>query len=187
VKYDPNKHHRRSTRLKNYDYTTPGAYFITICTYRRECLFGEIINGSMQLNKLGQIVLDEWLRSVEIRQEIGFDAWVIMPNHFHGIIVINPATLVGANGRSPLQGMPSKTMKPRSLSSFIAGFKSITTQRINIVRNLPRVPVWQRNYYDRIIRDQAALQQIRQYIDNNPLSWQQDQLHPDRLPQETEA
>lgn len=182
MKYDPNKHHRRSTRLKNYDYTAPGAYFITICTHQRECLFGEIVDREMQLNEIGQIASDEWLRSVEIRQEIEFDAWVIMPNHVHGIVVIEPVALsvgVGANGRSPLQGTMPQTMKPRSLSSFIAGFKSITTQRINIARDSPRVPVWQRNYYDRIIRNEASLQQIRQYIHNNPLSWQQDQLHPD--------
>jgi REP element-mobilizing transposase RayT len=184
VKYDPNKHHRRSIRLKGYDYSSVGAYFITICAYQRACLFGEIVDGMMQLNEFGQIVADEWLKSSEIRREIALGEWVVMPNHIHGIVFIQPVEShnpvgandngVGANGRSPLQ-----LMKPRSISSFIAGFKSATTKHINIIRNMPRVPVWQRNYHKHIIRNQALLEKIRQYVQTNLLSWNADQLHPD--------
>ncbi len=185
MKYDPTKHHRRSIRLKGYDYSLAAAYFITICAYERECLFGEITDGVMQLNEIGQIVADEWERSPEIRPEIELDNWIIMPNHIHGIFVICESAndvavgandvAVGANGRSPL---PIR-MKPRSLSSFVSGFKSATTRRINLTRNAPGTSVWQRNYYDHIIRNESSLQNIRQYICNNPLSWEVDQLHPD--------
>jgi putative transposase len=181
VKYDPDKHKRRSIRLKGHDYPAAGMYFITLCTYRRECLFGEIADGIMQLNPLGKIVADEWLRSSEIRQKIGFDAWVIMPNHLHGIVVIETTAElsggVGANGRLPLRGV-APSMKPRSLSSLVAGFKSATTKRINIHRNAPGNPVWQRNYYEHIIRNNPSLQTIQTYIHNNPQSWPTDQLYP---------
>jgi REP element-mobilizing transposase RayT len=164
-------------------------YFVTICTFQRQCLFGEIVAGETRLNELGQIVVHEWLRSQDIRQEIDFDAWVIMPNHIHGIVVIHPPNTpqssdtqrhpVGANGRSPLHGIAFQPMKPRSLSSFIAGFKSATTKQINLIRNAPGTPVWQRNYYDHIIRNEISLEHLRAYIHNNPLSWQEDPLHPD--------
>jgi len=150
----------------------------------------------MRLSEYGQVVSDEWLQSREIRQEIDFDAWVIMPNHLHGIVIIQSLDIhpdsgqsndgVGANGHSPLRATPSTNpnpmippMKPRSISSFVVGFKSATTKQINILRNAAGAPVWQRNYYEHIIRNDEALQQIRQYIHNNPLTWPEDQLHPD--------
>ena len=186
MKYDPDKHHRRSIRLPGYDYSQPGAYFVTICVDRRECLFGDVVDGQMRLNQYGEIVADEWQRSSVIRQEIELDAWVVMPNHFHGIVIINP---VGANGRSPLRRSPLRRsppgnyvrpqMKPKSLSSLMAGFKSITTKKINILRDASGTKLWQRNYYEHIIRNQEAMDKIRQYIINNPLSWSIDQLHPD--------
>ena len=178
MKYDPAKHHRRSIRLKGYDYSQAGFYFVTVCCYQRQRLFGKIVDGVMQLNQYGEIVQNEWLKSSIIRPEIELDEYVVMPNHFHGIIVINP---VGANSASPLPSSATPThpsMKPRSLSSIIAGFKSAVTKKINLIRNAPGTPVWQRNYYEHIIRNENALNNIRQYIINNPLSWHQDQLHP---------
>jgi putative transposase len=190
MKYDPEKHHRRSIRLKGYDYSSAGSYFITICTYERECLFGDIFDGEMQLNQYGQIIAEEWQRSSVIRQEIELDLWVVMPNHFHGIVIITDN--VGANGRSPLpspmqsdrsplpnRSFPQPSMRPKSLSSLVAGFKSATTKRINIARNSPSSPVWQRNYYEHIIRDESSFQKIRQHIQMNPIAWEVDQLHPD--------
>jgi len=175
--YDPAKHHRQSIRLKGYDYTTTGMYFITVCVYQRQCLFGELINSDMRLNQCGEIIVNEWSRSQLIRQEIELDSWVIMPNHFHGIVVIN--SNVGANGYSPPQPHDNSfQMKPRSLSSLMAGFKSVTTKQINILRNSPGLPVWQRNYYDHIIRNEESLTKIRQYILDNPLSWDKDRLNP---------
>jgi putative transposase len=188
MKYDPNKHHRRSIRLPGYDYSQSGAYFVTICAYQRQCIFGEIIDGQMCLNQCGAIIADEWQKSSVIRKEIELDAWIVMPNHFHGIVIIknivrkNCDHIVEANGdddggenaRSPLQGM-----KPKSLSSLMAGFKSITTKKINILRDAATTPLWQRNYYEHIIRNPDAMYKIRQYIINNPVSWEIDQLHPD--------
>ncbi|WP_019498091.1 transposase [Pseudanabaena sp. PCC 6802] len=190
MKYNPEKHHRRSIRLKGYDYSAAGSYFITICTHQRECLFGEISNGEMHLNQYGQIIAEEWQRSSVIRQEIELDLWAIMPNHFHGIVIITDN--VGANGRLPLlpppmqsdpSSLPDRTfarssMQPKSLSSLIAGFKSATTKHINIARNSPSSPVWQRNYYEHIIRDETSCQKIRQYIQTNPIAWEIDRLHP---------
>ncbi len=184
MKYNPNKHHRRSLRLKGYDYSAAGAYFITICTFQRQCLFGQVVEGEMQLNEFGQIVAEEWLHSKEIRQEIDFDEWVIMPNHLHGIVLIESIDPVGANGclpSSPWCNDPHRLvppMRPRSLASLIAGFKSATTTRINTLRDAAGTPIWQRNYYDHIIRNERSLQHIRHYTTNNPLTWADDQLHP---------
>ena len=179
MRYDPAKHHRRSIRLKGYDYSQAGFYFVTICCYQKQCLFGEIVDGVMQLNQYGEIVEKEWTRSPLIRQEIELDKYIVMPNHFHGIVIINP---VGANGRSPLQ-QPSHfsehpSMKPKSLSSLMAGFKSVVTKKINLIRKSPGTPIWQRNYYEHIIRREESLNKIREYVVNNPLLWEGDQLHP---------
>jgi putative transposase len=106
MKYDSFKHHRQSIRLKGYDYSANGVYFITICAYQRNCLFGAIANGVMHHNEYGQIVDEEWLKSAEIRQEIGLGEWVVMPNHIHGIVIIDrpkPVNSVGAQGLAPLQ------------------------------------------------------------------------------------
>lgn len=203
--YDPNNHSRRSVRMRGYDYAGPGAYFVTLCVRQRECLLGEIVrtdsvgahgraprssaiargmslamvsgltgNVCMKLSGFGTIVQDEWRRSVFIRPEIELDAFVVMPNHVHGIIII---TEMRAHGRAPLQ--PDWfNRKPRSLGSFIAGFKSTTTKRINIIRGTPGVPVWQRNYYERVIRNEAELNAIRQYIADNPRQWDWDRENP---------
>ncbi|BAU63332.1 hypothetical protein STA3757_06960 [Stanieria sp. NIES-3757] len=179
MNYNPKKHQRRSIRLQGYDYSQAGYYFVTICCYQKQCLFGEVIDGVMQLNQYGEIVEQEWMRSSLIRQEIGLDRYIVMPNHFHGIVIINP---VGVNGRSPLPKSSNRSiipsMKPKSLSSLMAGFKSSVTKQINLIRNAPGTPVWQRNYYEHIIRNEESLNKIREYIINNPWSWQLDQLHP---------
>jgi len=161
MKYNPEIHHRRSIRLKGYDYTQPGAYFVTICTYQRAEIFGEIKNGEMILSPLGKIVHAEWMRSAEIRKEIQIfdDEFVVMPNHLHGI---NWIVNVGADGVRPENGaqpnngrMPSALTHqdarhaslrraPRSLGSFIAGFKASVTSRAGRELNMTRI--WQRNY-----------------------------------------
>jgi REP element-mobilizing transposase RayT len=186
MKYDPDRHHRRSIRLPNHNYAASGLYFITICANECECLFGEIIAGKMQLNANGEIVAQEWLKSQSIRAEITLDTWVVMPNHFHGIVAINadkiiPDNIAGAFGQTP----PSSDRSPRipvnrakSLSRLISGFKSSVTKQINLLREMPGVPVWQRNYYEHIIRNPQALLNIRHYVENNPLNWTADQLHP---------
>ena len=196
--YDPETHHRRSIRLKDYDYSKAGAYFVTICTWNKECILGEIDDEKMKLNEYGEIVFEEWYRSSEIRKEIGMDAFVIMPNHIHGIVIINDTITeqynVGANGCSPIEnenmvhvevnGRPPLRMKSKSISSFIAGFKSSVTKRINQIRNTPGFPVWQRNYYEHIIRNEKELNAIREYIMYNPLRWNEDTENPNRKPKD---
>ena len=186
--YNPAIHHRRSIRLKGFDYTQSAVYFVTICCYQRECLLGTIIQDEMVLNELGTIVAEEWLRSFEIRDELKLDAWVVMPNHFHGLLWFDRPTM---QTQSPSDdGEPvndsalgkSQLRRPaRSLGSVIAGFKAATTKRINQHRNAPGTPVWQRNYYESIVRDDRMLNHIRDYIENNPRSWSTDSLHPNNI------
>jgi len=102
MKFDPEKHHRRSIRLKGYDYSKPGAYYVTICVHDRECLFGDIMDGEMHLNAYGKIVQTEWLESSEIRNEIELDAYQIMPNHFHGIVFIQNSAMNHDRGDRPI-------------------------------------------------------------------------------------
>lgn len=166
MKYDPEKHHRRSIRLRGYDYTQNGAYFVTICTWQRQHLFGEIVSGTMQINELGSIGEWHWHKLVKYHPHLELDAFVVMPNHIHGILVLTE------NGRSP---------KHQSLSEIIRGFKTFSARHINRYRHLVGVPVWQRGFYDRIIRNHEAWQNIQHYIFNNPSNWHNDELHPDRL------
>jgi len=159
-----------SLRLRGHDYAATGAYFVTICTHRRECLLGRIVNGNVQLNDVGCIIVSEWVRSASIRPEIDLDAFVVMPNHVHGIIRIESDRCRGARPCAPTARRP-----PRSLGSFVAGFKSATTMRVNALRGTPRAPLWQRNYHDRVIRDADELTRIRTYIHDNPERWPDDE------------
>ncbi len=179
---------RRSIRLKGYDYAQPGAYFVTIVTDQRREIFGQVVDSEMKLSPIGEIACQEWFRSAEIRKEIRLfdDEFVIMPNHIHGIIWI-----VGADGVRPQDGVrpdvyPDVTNQgarraplqraPRSLGSFIAGYKASVTCRAN--RELNTIKIWQRNYYEHIIQREAEFHKIWNYIENNPRQWHQDQLHP---------
>jgi putative transposase len=192
MKHRPQQHHRRSIRLNSYDYSSPGAYFITICAHRKRCVFGEIVDGRMHRNDCGDIVQEEWFRSATIRKEIQFDAWVVMPNHVHGIVMITPP--VGAHGQmpafaiappktgphdhAPLQGrLPRR--RPRSLGTFVGGFKSAVRSRINKMRGTIGLPVWQSNYYEHVIRNEDDLNQIREYILTNPMRWADDRENPE--------
>ena len=137
----------------------PGEYFITMCTHNHECTLGEIVDGEMRLNEIGMIVEKEWLRTPSVRPGIELDLFVIMPNHMHGIIVIKEGLpIVGTHSCASLQ------RKPRSLGSIIAGFKSAATKRINEMRHAPSIPVWQKRFYDHVIRNENELNRIRDYI-----------------------
>ena len=172
----PQDRHRRSLRLKGYDYSQPGAYFVTMCTQSRECLFGEIANGEMMLNEYGKLVEEEWLKTPGMRTQVELDAFVVMPNHLHAIIVIHEGAttmpMVGAHSSAPLR------RAPQSLGSLIAGFKSAVTKHINMLQISPGFPVWQRNYYDHVVRDEDDINRIRQYIVNNPVRWAADENNP---------
>lgn len=160
---------RKSIRLENYDYSKEGLYFITICTEGRACLFGEIIEGTMCLNDLGKIVSQEWVRAGDVRDNIELDQFVVMPNHIHGIIVI---TSVGATRRVAQKYGP----KSNSIGAIVGQFKSIVTKKAKLIQ--PDIKkIWQRNYYERIIRNDNELLAKRKYISENPLKWDLDPEH----------
>jgi putative transposase len=176
--YNPQIHHRRRVRLMGWDYARAWWYYVTVCSANRLCIFGQVKNDCMVNSDIGKIVEEEWLRTPIIRPEVELDAYVIMPNHVHAIIVINETRkediqCVGTHGRASLR------RAPRSLGSLIAGFKAITTKRINMYRQTPFVPVWQGRFHDHIIRNDADLHCIRAYIANNPLQWSLDEENPD--------
>jgi len=175
MKHNSDIHHRRSIRLKGYDYSQSGAYFITICARNKECLFGEIAGVKMVLNDAGAMAHDEWVKTSEMRQNIKLDEFVVMPNHIHGIIIIGDCR--GTMHRAPTAeqfGNPTSN----SIPAIIRGFKSAVTKQINAIRNMPGIPIWQRNYFEHIIRDEESLWKIREYIVNNPINWQQDEMYP---------
>jgi REP element-mobilizing transposase RayT len=168
--------HRRSVRLRGYDYSRSGAYFVTLCVQNGVCLFGEIADGEMILNPLGKLASEEWLKSAVIRPGIQLDEFVVMPNHFHGIVALpsqgTNAIRQEAHCCAPLQ------RRPRSLGSLIAEFKGITTKCVNEIHQAPGTRIWQRNFHDRVIRDDGALIRIRNYIISNPVNWLKDEYHP---------
>jgi REP-associated tyrosine transposase len=182
---------RCSMRLKAYDYRQIGAYFVTIGTNNKEHLFGEIEDGKMILNNLGEIVQKEWLRTPIIRTNIQIDECVIMPNHVHGIILIENESTKSPNSRgapsapvteltpapvteSIYVSIPTSTRTPGSLGSIIAGFKSAVTKKIKSACGESYLPIWQRNYYEYIIRNDMKLKQCREYILQNPMKWNLD-------------
>jgi len=224
------KYRIESVRLQGYDYSQPGAYFITIVTHNRQCLFGNIVDGEMMLNEFGVLVKNEWLKTGIIRPNIVIDAFVVMPNHLHGILIItgndDGRGFRGGGGRDTLQrvsttksemesdtksdmesdtksdmesnmesdmesnmesdmesdtGMGTKTMeqfgKPttNSIPTIVRLFKSTTTKQINQLRQTPMQPLWQRNYYEHMIRNEIELNRIRQYIIDNPKKWKTDE------------
>jgi putative transposase len=166
--------HRRSIRLKGYDYRQAGMYFFTICTKDRAYLFGEVVDGEMRLNEKGQIVADTWQWLAIQYKHIVLDAWVIMPNHLHGIIVIVDEYCRGGSRTAP-------TQQRKPIGRLIGAFKTVSTKHINNIRNTPGFPVWQRNYYEHIIRNEESLTQIRQYILNNPGQWEFDRENPNAV------
>ena len=155
---------------------------MTICTHNRACVFGDVVDGEMRLNEYGAIVKDEWLRTDTLRENVVIDEYVIMPNHIHGIVVIM------GNGRGTLQRAPTveRFGKPisNSIPTIVRLFKSTTTKQINRIRNTPTIPVWQRNYYEHVLRNEDKLNHTREYVLNNPLQWQFDRENPGRIQDE---
>ena len=204
--YNPNKHHRRSIRLAGYDYSQAGLYFVTLVCQDRAHLFGAIKDGIMYLNEFGQIAVDEWLHTQEVRNNVVLHEYVVMPNHIHGIIEIlfpKESNNIVGEFRSPSQ----------TIGAIIRGYKIATIKRIKelvkrteeskgeyskgelqFAPTVPTVPtaptartreiikslaykIWQRNYYEHIIRDEKAYINISNYIIENPVKWEVDQLN----------
>lgn len=158
MKFDPKIHHRRSIRLQGYDYSQAGAYYVTIVAWRREYVFGEVVNAEMQLNKFGQIVQYAWYDLPKHYPHAELDSFCIMPNHVHAIIVLND----------------NPAIKRHPLSEVVRAFKSFSARRINSLRNSQGIPVWQRNYYEHIIRNHEDFLSKSNYILDNPLNWEND-------------
>jgi REP element-mobilizing transposase RayT len=221
--YNPAIHHRRSIRLQGYNYGQAGLYFITICAWQRQHIFGSIQAGEMQLSSFGEIARDEWLRTSQLRSNIELAEFVVMPNHLHGIIAIVERSDWGTRRRAPtgisaeqinqeaaqsVRGTPPRAPteisaeqinqeaaqsvrgtrrrapteafgKPTSntIPTIVRGYKAAVTKQINILRNSPQCPVWQRNYYEHIIRSEADYLRIAAYILDNPRRWDQDSLN----------
>jgi REP element-mobilizing transposase RayT len=171
-------HHRRSIRLKGYDYTQCGAYFVTICTWRRGILFGAVVDGAMILNENGRLVQSVWEDLPNHYTNVALDAFVVMPNHVHGIIILNNG---GNDVGAGLKPAPTPA-HIHGLPEIVRALKTFTARRINELHKSPGAPVWQRNYYEHIIRNEADWRRIFDYIQNNPACWQEDQLHPAALP-----
>ena len=220
-RYDPDVHRRRSIRLPGYDYSQPGAYFVTIVAQDRLCLFGEVADGVMRLNGAGRLVVEAWEWLATRYPYVELDVSVVMPNHLHGIIVLTDEGMEGVDGRGGSGGgsrggsrtAPTGRCDQRehgvgggvgaigrddhgsqtadTVSSSIGGgkgrktlgrlvgaFKTVSTKRINIVRGSPGEILWQRNYYERVIRNDRELNLIREYIEGNPAKWETDEENP---------
>jgi putative transposase len=166
-------YHRRSIRLKGYDYSQSGAYFITILTYQRMELFGQIEYGQAKLNQFGQIVLQTIDQLQTLYPYLNIDPHIVMPNHFHGIFRITELEDECKGGSRPAL---TENIKKKPLGQLIGAFKTISAKHINLFRNAPGLPVWHRNYYEHIIRNQAEYRKIWDYINTNPQNWEQDSL-----------
>jgi REP element-mobilizing transposase RayT len=205
------KYRIESNRLRGWNYSSNGLYFITIVTAGREGVFGHIKNDKMILYDFGKIAHDEWHTSFEIRQELFLDEFILMPNHLHAIVVLNndfgddkmnimdnersngenAGRIVETHGRASLQyanhaNTPTFQRKPKSISSFVAGYKSAVLNKIDDYiddnnLNIPKYnrnnPLWQPNYHDHIIRDDVSYQRIKNYIINNPKQWKDDKFY----------
>ncbi|MBN2411513.1 transposase [candidate division KSB1 bacterium] len=209
MKNNPENHRRRSIRLKGYDYTRPGGYYVTLVTQNRECLFGDIKNGKMVLNVFGKIVDYYWQNIPRNFKHTRLGVFQIMPNHLHGIIIIKDFPRGAMHSRNEIvyfknysirNASPQRTYsddenlylknnsiknttpqrtrphgtQPGSLGAILQNFQSVTTRKINHIRKTPGQRLWQRNYWEHIIRDEKDFDRIYEYIINNPLQWESD-------------
>ena len=201
MQYNPDRHHRRSIRLRNRDYSRAGAYFITLCVENREHLFGDVVDGEMRLNEPGKWA-DECISVLPQRfPDLFVDTHVIMPNHVHMVAVIRDdpvvGTAVGAIHELPLRELPVRyspplesplidpeirrlTRRAMLIPKMIGYYRMNVAKQINQMRGTPGVPVWQRNYYERIIRNDDELNRVREYIRDNPRKWLLDSENSDK-------
>jgi len=161
---------RRHMRLSGYDYRASGAYFVTICTAGSQPLFGAVHEDRVILNELGRIADDCWKTIGHIRSGIAVDTHIVMPNHIHGVLLFSPAT-------DSTNSSTARTLAAGSLGAIVGQYKSFVTKRSQFMPTPPAPPIWQRNYYDHIIRSAASLEIIRKYIVENPARWMDDVLY----------
>jgi putative transposase len=191
--FHPERYHRRSIRLKGYDYRQSGAYFVTICTQDRAFLFGQVAQGEMRLNEAGKMVCDVWNDLPAFYAGVQTDAFIVMPNHIHGIIILVGAGPRACPGQPPVgvgprayPGQPQGVAPTLGLPDVVHRFKTMTTKRYaDGVKRLGWEPfrgrLWQRNYCEHIIRNEESLNRVREYILTNPMRWALDRENPHRV------
>jgi REP element-mobilizing transposase RayT len=174
---------RRSIRLPAFDYTSAGAYFVTVVTAKRACVFGEVVADICVLGAAGAIVDYEWRKTAEIRDSMELDEFVVMPNHLHGIVWITDETDAPTEQGTPPRAPTTRRFgQPvsKSLSIIINNFKGRVTTRARELTGIADQAVWQRGFYERIIRDETELLRIREYVIANPRLWAEDEENPAR-------
>jgi len=185
----PATYSRRPLRLRGFDYYREGAYFVTICTRNRECLFGDVANGKMCLNEAGRVVHTVWDGLSDRFPTIELVSFVVMPNHVHGILVVGAALAppkrrkAGAGLAPPRRGAASSApmrFASTTLGNVLRASKSISAISVNRLLSRSGQPLWQRNYYEHVIRDEESLNRLREYIATNPLRWELDRENPGR-------
>ena len=185
MKYDSDIHHRRSLRWQGYDYASPGYYFVTVCTQEKECLFGSIVNNDMQLNDAGRMIQTVWHQLPDRFAFITTDEFIVMPNHIHGILAFRSQP---ANNEPPIDrdkhpdGERPEGTLPETIGRIMQAFKSICTH--DYITGVKQQGwqrfsgrLWQRNFWERVIRNELELMHIREYIHYNPAGWQTDKLY----------
>lgn len=181
--FDP-IHHRRSIRLKEFDYSQPGAYFVTVVAWHRRHLFGKVVGEEFQPNPFGKVVL-KGIHTLPRYFPARIDAWVVMPNHVHLLLSIADPDQGGASAdqaafirKNTADAPPLPNPIKRSpLGTIIQNLKSVTARQINRMRGTPGAPVWQRNYYEHIVRNEEEMNNLTLYIIDNPRSWAEDPEH----------
>lgn len=173
-----NKYRIPSARLQSWNYASKAAYFITVCTHDRIHYFGEVRNKEMQLNDIGKLTQQEWLKTIELRPDMNLELgqFVVMPNHFHGIVIIgdNEHNYNIALSNTQKESVNSFGPQSKNLSSIIRGFKSAVTKNARVLNSEFR---WQERFHDVIIRDEKAFNNIQNYIYNNPNNWREDTFY----------
>lgn len=177
------KYRIESARLPGWNYAAAGWYFVTVCTRDRRYCSGEVETDTVRLSETGEIVAEEWLKTEQVRAGVKLDQWIVMPNHLHGIVIIEdiePPHRDGSTGERR-DGSTSRTShwKANSLGAIIGQFKSVCTKRVWAAGHLDFF--WQARFYDHIIRDERSLHDIREYIVNNPVKWELDKDNPENL------
>ncbi|MGE5249571.1 MAG: transposase [Bacteroidota bacterium] len=177
---------RRAIRIPGYDYSQPGAYYVTIVVHGRENLLGVITDGQMRLNKYGQVVQQAWFDLPNHYAHVELDAFTVMPNHVHSILILSRGGSEAGSGddlqagvlrNSACHANPPETRpyyRRHPLSDIVRAFKSFSARRINLLRHTTGIPVWQRNYYEHVIRDNMDYRSKSTYILENPLHWGDD-------------
>ncbi len=168
---------RRSIRLLGYDYSTPGAYFITACIQNRLLLFGQVVNNKMAANRLGAVVEDCWAKLPDHYDNVALDAFILMPNHVHGVIIIKDETTGVGAGLKP--ALPAAAASRRhGVPEIVRAFKTFSPRRFNEIRASASTHIWQRGFYDHVIRGEGELDRVRTYIMDNPRKWSEDADNP---------